>query len=31
MPLSETSFSPAFGVVKDKFGVRFQIYTEVNE
>lgn len=31
MPLSETGFSPAFGVVKDKFGVRFQIYTEVNE
>lgn len=29
MPLEETSFSPAFGVVKDKFGVRFQIYTEI--
>lgn len=31
MPLAETTFSPAFGVVKDKFGVRFQIYTELNE
>ncbi|MFP7298734.1 VOC family protein [Neobacillus niacini] len=28
MPLSETSFSPAYGVIKDKFGVTFQIYTE---
>lgn len=28
MPLSETGFSPAFGVIKDKFGVTFQIYTE---
>ena len=31
MPLSETGFSPAFGVVKDKFDVIFQIYIEVNE
>jgi PhnB protein len=28
MPLLETSFSPAYGVIKDKFGVTFQIYTE---
>ncbi|WP_353948393.1 VOC family protein [Sporolactobacillus sp. Y61] len=28
MPLSETGFSPAYGVIKDKFGVTFQIYTE---
>lgn len=28
MPLSETSFSPAYGVIKDKFDVTFQIYTE---
>ncbi|GLC89065.1 VOC family protein [Lysinibacillus piscis] len=28
MPLTETGFSPAFGVIKDKFGVRFQIYTK---
>lgn len=28
MPLQETFFSPAFGVVQDKFGVTFQIYTE---
>ncbi|TSB45725.1 VOC family protein [Alkalicoccobacillus porphyridii] len=28
MPLEETSFSPAFGDVTDKFGVTFQIYTE---
>ncbi|MCM3707964.1 MULTISPECIES: VOC family protein [Cytobacillus] len=28
MPISETSFSPAYGVIKDKFDVTFQIYTE---
>lgn len=28
MPLQETHFSPAYGVVTDKFGVTFQIYTE---
>ncbi|MBD0382686.1 VOC family protein [Paenibacillus sedimenti] len=28
MPLQETFFSPLYGVVTDKFGVPFQIYTE---
>ncbi|MGA9174685.1 MAG: VOC family protein [Thermoactinomyces sp.] len=28
MPLQETHFSPAYGIVTDKFGVTFQIYTE---
>jgi PhnB protein len=28
MPLVETFFSPAYGIVTDKFGVTFQIYTE---
>jgi len=28
MPFEETSFSPGFGDVTDKFGVTFQIYTE---
>lgn len=28
MPISETSFSPAYGVLKDKFGVTFQFYTK---
>jgi PhnB protein len=28
MPLQETFFSPAYGIVTDKFGVTFQIYTE---
>ncbi|MCS1351488.1 VOC family protein [Mechercharimyces sp. CAU 1602] len=28
MPLQETFFSPAYGIVVDKFGVTFQIYTE---
>ncbi|MFD2369042.1 VOC family protein [Brevibacillus sp. GCM10020057] len=28
MPLQETHFSPAYGIVTDKFGVSFQIYTE---
>ncbi|WP_257351518.1 VOC family protein [Pseudalkalibacillus decolorationis] len=28
MPLEETSFSPAFGDVTDKFGITFQIFTE---
>lgn len=31
MPLQETFFSPAFGIVKDKFGVTFQIFTEGNQ
>lgn len=28
MPLEETFFSPAYGIVTDKFGITFQIYTE---
>jgi PhnB protein len=28
MPLQKTNFSPAYGIVTDKFGVTFQIYTE---
>ncbi|SEJ29425.1 PhnB protein [Bhargavaea ginsengi] len=28
MPITDTGFSPAFGVIKDKFGVTFQFYTE---
>jgi len=28
MPLQETFFSPAYGIVTDKFGVTFQIYAE---
>lgn len=28
MPLQETFFSPAYGSVKDKFGITFQIFTE---
>ncbi|MFF2289465.1 VOC family protein [Peribacillus butanolivorans] len=28
MPLQEAFFSPAYGIVSDKFGVTFQIYTE---
>ncbi|MFC5447381.1 VOC family protein [Paenibacillus aestuarii] len=28
MPLQETHFSPAYGIVTDKFGIPFQIYTE---
>ncbi|GIO01883.1 VOC family protein [Brevibacillus laterosporus] len=28
MPLQETHFSPAYGIITDKFGVTFQIYTE---
>lgn len=28
MPLQETFFSPAYGIVTDKFGVNFQIFTE---
>ena len=31
MPLQETHFSPAYGNVKDKFGVTFQIFTEGNQ
>lgn len=31
LPLTETSFSPAYGVIKDKFGVIFQFYTEREE
>ncbi|WP_248931133.1 VOC family protein [Paenibacillus hamazuiensis] len=29
MPFEETEFSPGFGDVTDKFGVTFQIYTEI--
>ncbi|CAG7617381.1 VOC family protein [Paenibacillus allorhizosphaerae] len=28
MPLQDTHFSPAYGIVTDKYGVTFQIYTE---
>ncbi|MFD2630093.1 VOC family protein [Oceanobacillus kapialis] len=28
MPLQETFFSPAYGIVTDKFGVNFQIHTQ---
>lgn len=28
MPLQATHFSPAYGIVTDKYGVTFQIYTE---
>lgn len=28
MPLQKTNFSPAYGIITDKFGVTFQIYTE---
>lgn len=31
MPLQETFFSPGYGIVTDKFGVTFQIYTEGKE
>lgn len=31
MSLTETSFSPAYGVIKDQFGVIFQFYTERDE
>lgn len=31
MPLQETFFSPAYGIVTDKFGVTFQIFTEGKE
>ena len=30
MPLQETFFSPAYGIVTDKFGVTFQINTEIS-
>lgn len=29
MPLQETHFSPAYGIVTDKFGVPFQIFTDM--
>ncbi|WP_102346396.1 VOC family protein [Bacillus sp. Marseille-P3661] len=28
MPFQKTDFSPGYGIVTDKFGVTFQIYTE---
>lgn len=28
LPLEEIHFSPAYGMVKDKFGVYFQVFTE---
>lgn len=31
MPLQETFFSPLYGIVTDKFGVTFQLYTEGKE
>lgn len=31
MPLSETSFSPAYGLIKDKYGITFHFYTEGNQ
>ena len=31
MPLGETFFSPAFGVVADKFGVGWMVYVEPKE
>lgn len=31
MPLQETSWSPSYGQVKDRFGITWQISTEVND
>ncbi|MDW7616864.1 MULTISPECIES: VOC family protein [Peribacillus] len=31
MPLQEAFFSPAYGIVLDKFGITFQIYTEAHQ
>lgn len=31
MPLQETFFSPAYGMVTDKFGIAFQLFTEGKE
>lgn len=31
MPLQQTHFSPAYGIVTDKFGVTFQIFTATSE
>ncbi|MDF2921165.1 MAG: 3-demethylubiquinone-9 3-methyltransferase [Paenibacillaceae bacterium] len=31
IPFQEESFSPGFGDVTDKFGVSFQIYTEIEQ
>ncbi|MDF2961288.1 MAG: 3-demethylubiquinone-9 3-methyltransferase [Paenibacillus sp.] len=31
MPLQKTSFSPAYAMVTDKFGVTFKIYTEAGQ
>lgn len=31
MPLQETFFSPAYGMVTDKFGISFQLFTEGKE
>ncbi|MGE7184473.1 VOC family protein [Peribacillus sp. NPDC006672] len=31
MPLQEAFFSPAYGIVSDKFGITFQIYTEAHQ
>lgn len=28
MPLQETYFSPAYGLLTDKFGIAFQIFTK---
>lgn len=31
MPLQATFFSPAYGIVTDKFGITFQIFTEAKQ
>lgn len=31
MPMQNTFFSPAYGIVTDKFGVMFQVFTEQKE
>lgn len=31
MPLQKTHFSPAYGIVTDKFGVTFQLFTATSE
>ncbi|MDP5276725.1 VOC family protein [Chengkuizengella axinellae] len=30
MPIQQTPISPSYGIVTDKFGVTFQIYTKIN-
>jgi PhnB protein len=31
LPMCEMPFSPAYGIVTDKFGVCFQVFTQVNK